>query len=423
MRRYIHTLLATAILLGLLVAGCSDRGTNVPERTDTTGWTYVTRENPTFVPNSTNPSPKLMFQRGNPDGLLRMAVYVPKKTMLEGIATPLLILLAPQEGDHFYYFERGLHKICNEMIADGEIIPMIVACVANDDKFGGYFYGNSFPAGFYDDVLGAELIDVLQFRYPMLVNSRNKRAIGGFGQGAYGAMRAALQHPGMFGSVSGVDGPLDFDGATGRNGLMELFNDANFEQPNGWFTGQIDTAKAKVITRMFIGGCFAFSPHDTLLDYTGTRHAPGNLDILQRYSFSSSATLINTVMPGRLLGGPIRSSESVRFDIHLPFDGTSRTDAETWHRWMDNNLDTLFVKAGGNPLQNTAVWLGTSPQANRLTFHDQTLSFAAFLRSQQIEPTMFEFSGYTGNPATEDQYTYYLLRELLKFHSEQFLQN
>lgn len=421
MRRFIHILLAAAMVLAVVV-GCSDRGTNVPERTDTTGWTYVTRENPTFVPNTTNQSPQLMFQRGNPNGLLRMAVYVPKKTLLEGVPTPLLILLAPQEGDQFYFFERGLHKLCNEMIADEEIIPMIVACVANDDRLGGYFYGNSFPAGYYDDVLGDELIDVLQFRYPMLIANARKRAIGGFGQGAYGAFRAALKHPGVFGAVSAVDGPLDFDGATGRNGLMELFNDANFEQPNGFFNGQIDTSKAKIITRMFLGGCFAFSPHDTLLTYTGSRSA-SSLEILERYSYSSSATLVSTVMPGRVVGGPIRSSESVRFDIHMPFNGESRTDAETWRRWMANNLDTLFVKAGGNPLQNTAVWLGTSPQANRLTFHDQVMSFADFLESRQVSPVMHEYTGYSGNPASEDQYTYYLLREMLKFHSEQFLQN
>lgn len=424
MRRLLHICAVLTALAVLVTAGCSDRGTNVPTRTDTFGNTWVPLENYPF-------SPELTLQRGNYEGLLQVAVWAPTPQVIPNNApASLLILLAPGEASQWFYFERGLQKICNEMIANGEIDPMVVVCVGNDQMYGGYFYGNSLPAGYYDSVLGDALISHLEFKYPSLIHSSAKRGIGGIGQGAYGAFRAAIQNPGVFTSVTAVDGPLDFDGADGQSGLMTLFNDVLFENGLSVNVGysrfdtlrQIDSSSANPITRMFIGGSLAFSPRDIAMVSTGARN-DGTLDIISRTQVSDTLTTISHLLTGRQSGQNIPETEAIRFDFNLPFDSTSKTHAPTWRRWLANNLDTLLVKSGGTALDNVNIWLATSPEA-RLTFHDQTASFRDFLMDDMdLAIDTMTYMGYTGNPAHDYEYVYYLLRTMIKYHSDNFRGN
>ncbi len=423
MRRTIYISTVLAALAVLVMAGCSDRGTNVPTRTDTFGYTWVPLSNPPFAP-------ELTLQRGNPNGQLKLAIWAPPQVIPGNAPASLLVLLAPGESSQWFYLERGLHKICNEMIANGEIDPMVVVCVGNDEMFGGYFYGNSLPAGFYDEVIGDALVDHLQFLYPSLINNPARRGIGGIGQGAYGAFRAAIKNPGVFTSITAVDGPLDFDGADGESGFMTMFNDVLFENGLSVATGysrvdparRIDSSSANPITRMFIGGSVAFSPKDTGLVSTGLRHN-STLNIIQRQQVSDTLTQIFHLLTGRISGGPIPSTEAIRFDFNLPFDSTSKTHAPTWRRWMANNLDTMLVKQGGSALDNVDIWLATTPEA-RYTFHDQTVSFRDFLMDDMdLSVDTLTYMGYPGNPAHDYEYVYYLLKDMIKYHADHFRGN
>ncbi len=423
MQRLLYILAVLTALVLLVLAGCSDRGSNVPTRTTTYGYTWTRGIDPPFTPD-------LTYQRANADGQLKIIVWAPKEVIPENKPASLLILLAPGEEDQWFYFEHGIHKILNEMMANGEIDPMVVACVANDRIYGGYFYGNSIPGGYYDNVLGSAFIEKLQFDFPSLIVDPQHRGIGGFGQGAYGAFRAAIQNPGAFSSITAVDGPLDFDGPDGESGFMLLFNDALFENGLNLTTGysrtdtarQIDSSSANPITRMFIGGSVAFSPHDTALSVTGARHiaTPSEpFEILERYQINDSATLITHLLTGSQTG-KIAKSSAIAFGFHLPFDSTSRTHAPTWRRWMQNNLDTLLIKGGGNALDDTKIWIASTPEA-RYTFHQQTLSFEDFLMNDMdLAVDTMTYVGYPGNPAHDNEYVYNLLRTMIKYHADHF---
>ncbi len=423
MQRLLYICAVIAALIILALAGCSDRGTNIPSRTDTYGWTWLPQETPPFVPD-------LTFQRANGDGQLRMTVWASESVVRDAAPASLLILLAPGESDQWFYFEYGLHKICNELTAEGLLDPIVVACVANDRIYGGYFYGNSIPGGMYDSVIGDALIQTLRFRYPSLIVDPAYQGIGGIGQGAYGAFRAAIKHPGVFKSITVVDGPLDFDGPNGNGGFMTLFNDALFENGLNLTTGysrtvaarQIDSSSANPITRMFIGGSIAFSPHDTALVTTGARHT-NTLEIIQRYQVTDTTTLITHLLTGQQLGGPFPKTAAIEFSFHLPFDSVSKTHAPTWRRWMANNLDTLLVKQGGTALDDANIWIASSPEA-KFNFHEQTTSFERFLmEDMDLTIDTLTYVGYPGNPATDNQYVYHLLREMIMYHAAKFRAN
>ena len=194
MPRYLLVLLVSAILLTAMF-GCDDRGTNIVNvdlgsLQDSAG--VDPHRDHVFVP-------QLSLQIRNPSELLLGSAYLPKEVFPPTRPVPLLILLAPEGGDKFHYFRVGLEQLAKEMTASGEIQPMVIYCMSNDLTFGGYFYASSGPAGDYDSIIGAELVDWLtNFSIPPIIDDPSKRGIGGIGQGAYGAFRAALKHPGVF---------------------------------------------------------------------------------------------------------------------------------------------------------------------------------------------------------------------------------
>lgn len=326
MRRYLMLVAGVVIILAV-VFGCDDRGTNITslDLGDLEGW-------PGVDPSPTHPFvPALTLQLKNPQELLLGSAYWPpgSNDIPPSHPMPLLILVAPEDGNRFYYFQAGLSELVRELTASGQIRPMIIYCMANNQTFGGYFYGNSDPAGRYDDIFisddtawvnGAsgppggrdDLLQYLHTFYPATIRRPSKRGIGGIGQGAYGAFRIAIKNPGMFSSIAVADGPLDFDGP-GGSGLISLFHDAVLEQEaffnanesidtvevdsgddydeiwvdtnisdvdttfdTTWvnydtipfnFRRDFDTSMTMPVSRMLTGAAFAFSPNDTLMSY------------------------------------------------------------------------------------------------------------------------------------------------------------
>lgn len=420
MVKYMKYFSLIMIIAAVIFSGCSDRGTNIPASTQVDPW-GLTDKNFVFAPPDNVESPQLIFQIQNPFGLLQTAIYVPKSAYPppDGVSqpVPLLILLAPQDGDEFFYFEHGLMELADEMIATGEIEPMTICCISNDHVFGGYFYGNSFPAGFYDEVIGSlddyRLLDRLynDLQFPASMQTADKRGIGGIGQGAYGAFRACIKHPGVFSSLSVADGPLDFDGSDGNSGLINLMDDALLEQ--GLLSGnikQFDTSSAWPISRMFIGGALAFSPHDTAIDYTLTFTSYGySVTFLGRDTIADEATLVDSII----------KDDNFNFDFHLPFDNTGAKYDQIWNLWMQNNLEDMYEAAGGTPLANLNMWVATSPEASN-GYHDMTTSWIDYLQTAGYTPDVYTYKGYSGKPALKNEYVYDLLRKMLIFHDNNF---
>jgi len=444
MMKYCRLLVITGAFIVLMSIGCSDRGTNVPTTSGRSSWTVWPDFNHVFVPDpldavpDTSPS-QLLMQVRNPAGLLEMAAYIPHPDYVpmpeeyRNKPLPLLVLLAPQDGDKWFYFDHGLAEIAYDLISQGLIRPMIIVTVGNEKVFGGCFYGNSIPAGHMDDIMGDRLvnrlIDSLRFVAPWADASSNPKhhGIGGIGMGAYGAFRALLKHPGIYQSISVSDGPLDFDGSTGNGGLIPLFPRVFAEQnlmvgPTwdwDFIARELDTSRSWPVSRMFIGGALAFSPHDTEMTVAVTIAAnQRRLFIVSRQQVADSTTLVSDLLLGQDIGGPIGSAD-VHYGFHLPFNQHVTLDVPTWSRWMANNLDSLLAKAGNSALDSVSMWFGTSAQAE-YGYHDMTLSWINTLRAAGHDPTVLEYSGPTSHPAVGSAYTYNLIREMLVFQSNAF---
>ena len=234
MLRYLVILTGLAIVLAV-ISGCDDRGTNIqPVDLDDQALRSGVDPSPSHAF-----TPELTLQIRNPQELLRGAAFLPfdATSMGQQRPMPLLILLAPEYGNQFYYFKAGLAELARELMASGEIQPMVIYCMSNDQTFGGYFYADSDPAGHYDSIFqytpgdgDDDLLEYLHRFYPATIEQASKRGIGGVGQGAYGAFRAVIKNPGVYSSISVTDGPLDFNGSNDESGLISLFDDALAEQ-------------------------------------------------------------------------------------------------------------------------------------------------------------------------------------------------
>lgn len=430
MLRYMKRLLIVTVLTLVLAAGCTDRGPNVPDRpVSRTGIGEGIDHDffdELFLQIGRNASKK------GPRVPLQITAYIPEVSIppISGGTpkpVPLLVLLPPQDGRAHYFFDHGLKQLADELIAEGAIKPMIIACVENDPIFGGYFYaGHSPAAGDYDALIGDALIDVLYNEKKLpLINSPSKRGIGGVGMGAYGAFRAALMHKGVFSSISATDGPLDFDGPSGSGGFMELFDDALIEQglvgDPGWRT-KFDSSGAWHLSRLFIGGALAFSPHDTMVDTSGihqvtsdTSYRMNTIPDSQRYIIDDTMTLITEIV----------KPDQFNFDFHLPFDNTGKPYSPIWNMWLENNLEQIMLDdpSPGSQFRDVRIWIGSSSEFEFGNYRQQTLSWIDWLRHSALDPQQIEvkeYSGYPGNPATNDQYIYDLMRDILIFHSKAF---
>lgn len=434
----IAVLLAVALLLGL---GCEDRGLNLPTEAPYDGaWG-------SFPLSDHSYDSLLTLQLLNTNELWLGATYIPKVSMSPAFGgtdqpVPTLILLPPQDGDKFYYFQRGLLELAQELIATGEIEPMVIHCPANATAFGGFWYGDSYAAGRADAIIGDRMLnDYLFTRIPATVSTQKSQVgIGGVGMGAYGAFRAALKHPESFGSVSGVDGPLDFDGA-GNTGLRSLFSAALAEQSTLTKYNILDTVTGSPtfgqpldtfsfhafdsgdgyislpLSRLFIGGSIAFSLHQQRVTwdydasaplYTGERGVILSVDSI----ITDSSTMIDS----------IQGYGNAVWAYHLPFDSTGAVADTIWPYWMRNNLDSMYV-AAGTPFNGMDIWVGDNPDA-KWNYGEMTAQWINFLDAMKgaggFNLQVHQYDSFSDNPVTGDEYVYDLLRQMLIFHSNSF---
>ncbi|MCD6250649.1 MAG: hypothetical protein J7J98_09995 [candidate division Zixibacteria bacterium] len=442
MLKYTILLIGTALILAVSW-GCDDRGTGIEpvDLGDLENWTG-------YDPSSAHVfAGPLTLQLRNPHEQLLGSVYFPPEAISipPQHTMPLLVLLAPEGGNRFYYFQAGLSELIRELTASGEIQPMVVYCMSNDMTFGGYFYGDSKPAGHYDSIFqytpgdgNDDLLEYLHRFYPSTIQSAGKRGIGGIGQGAYGAFRAIIKNPGVYSSISVTDGPLDF------NGLTSLFDDALAEQHAHYalnpeldtsgtplpfdFRRDFDSSLMMPISQMFIGGALAFSPDDTAITYdrdvdctvnptTDSVFCILSLDTLVQERISDTLTDSSTFISNLIKSGV--KTRYLELDFHLPFDATGAVYNPIWDRWMANNLENMHEAVGGSPLADVNMWFGSNPGA-KWGYYNMTQSWIDYCRTQGYSVEEYKYSSYTNDPVTGDEYLFDILREMLIFHSNSF---
>ncbi|HHI03217.1 MAG: hypothetical protein DRP51_02205 [Candidatus Zixiibacteriota bacterium] len=367
---------------------------------------------------------------------IRCQAYVPPgyKHPNEGSPYPVLYLLSPFGETEMFFFSHGLQQVADQMIASGEIKPMIIVCVNGYTGYGGSFFGNSWAGGKYVDAIGSiqnepatgSMIDYIDFAMNTISDTRfgagkgrANRAISGIDMGGYGAMRIAIRYSENFGSVSAISAPLDFDGATGNGGFVELFSQVVENMDTTY--DALDTSYSDPLRTMIFAAATTFSPHDTdYINPTFYGYDWNNPQGPQLWHADDTLRITDTLTYFEPFG-PISSMK-----YHLPFyDDTTvagvnedYTYQPIWSLWLDNNIESILTDYPG-ALDTTDILLMTTADAD-FNFYQQTLDFSQYLTGLSIEHNLDTYSGYDGYPATGERFFYDILRDILKFHSDSF---
>ncbi len=320
---------------------------------------------------------------------------------------PVLYLLHGYGFDHAYYRDLFLlQDIMDEMITNGEIIPMLVVTPDCSNDFGGSFYTNS-PvinsldgggspiaasfAGNFEDFVVNDLIDYMNERFSADTTAAG-RAIGGHSMGGYGAMKLAMKYPELFSSVSSMSGVLAFD-------YMELLlpslfdeNGLTVDDTTGFYT--MEPSGQKRLTSMAFAMGAAFSPHDHL-------------------NFADSTYF------HRLLDVPLMVGIDLPFDYHAEL--VKDDSLSMWWKWQNNDptymLSTGAYEAG---FADLPIYLDCA-ETDELGLHAHAQAFSQALTTAGITNYEIDFyEGYSGNPADHTTFIAERLREVLKFHSDIF---
>jgi len=410
----------TVFAAALLVFGCSEREDNIvrPDSEVRDGLTGVY-----IFPGGHLAADELAFSMFNsvrkvPSIYLK--VYAPPDYEPTGRRYPVLYMMSPFRGDDSYYFNHGLVAIADQMIADGEIQPMIIVCIDGSVGYGGTFYGNTYFGGKYAQAIGSiqndpisgSIIDYIDGVFNTY-DSRADRAIAGFGMGGYGAVRIAAMYPDNFGAVSAISAPLDFDGAAGTGGFVPLFKDV-ISNLSGTGSDYISLAEYRDMDTAYS------NPLRTMMMAAGTAFTPHVLDIDNIISLNPPRALDSTFIEDTLTY--LNPEGNVAF--HLPFDTAGNPYQPIWDLWLDNNVSSIIENNPGC-FDNMAVKLFTTND-DEYGFNVQTINFASWLQGymnmrgyvRDYSPDNYE--GYEGYEATGGRMLYDILPVLLKYHSDNF---
>jgi enterochelin esterase family protein len=148
----------------------------------------------------------------------RLWVYLPSGYDDGRGRFPVAYLLAgfSKTGVSFLQFEaweENLQQRMDRLLAEGRIRPMLVVLPDAYTRLGGSQYINSTATGQYQDFL----LEVVRWADGNLrtIPHRSARAIVGKSSGGFGAIRAAMDHPSVFGLVADHSGDKYFDGCYG----------------------------------------------------------------------------------------------------------------------------------------------------------------------------------------------------------------
>jgi hypothetical protein len=181
----------------------------------------------------------------------------------------------------------------------------------------------------------------------------------------------------------------------------------------------------------FIGGSLAFSPNDSVAyqRFIDVQVIQGVSYYTRRLAFDTLhwSKIADSRLPGggdstTFISNVIRANPSLYnldLDFHLPFDANGNVYQPIWDRWMASNLENMFVAEGSDPLEGVNMWFATNPNAH-WNYYQMTQSWMEFLRSQGHELEEHRYSSYNDDPATNDEYLFDILREMLIFHSNNF---
>ena len=438
MKSRIFTILLAVVVAVFLAVGCTDK----------------TKDNPTRPMVAEHGLPminpwgfySIFFSTARDPGYMPSLTYLPPGYNWSGgggRSYPVLYLLAPFRGDERYYFEHGLAQVADRLLAEGKIEPMLIVSIDGRSLWGGSFFTNSLAQGRHFTALVKDTtfditlyVNLDNFTGPergpktlysnglvprfdgwyLTIAEPGARGISGVGSGGYGAFAAALKTD-LFGSVSAVNAPLDFDGANGDGGFAALLQDAK----RTWWDSIVvtgtrvdtlyafDTSLTDPMRSMIVSAAAAFSPH-----YTSVR-----VDSVYDDQFGSQTWAYK---PLDSLTTDM-STYLRRHKVHVPIDSLGNVNNLIWQKWMENNIENIYTTdpaAYASNFKDLKKLLVKSDQAE-YRFGEQMDGFIAFLDAiNDTNHTVMEFNGNARLTGTSDHFLYDILEDILIFHSQAF---
>jgi len=320
--------------------------------------------------------------------------------VVRGTEYPSLYLLHGYGGRYDYYTTFFLiQDVLDEMIYNGEIEPMVVITPNCNNGLGGSFYTNSPDdppgsgvsfGGRYEDLITGELITYVNDNFNVDTVAA-RRGISGHSMGGYGAIKLAMNHPDLFGSVSSMSAPLAFAGLSAWIGPMLEENGLNpdsLPDDTTWFYSIMPSLDKRLTAMMFAMGA-AFSPHDLTDPDTTYFH--------------------------RLLDVPFLYG----VDLPFNFEGELDTMSSVWAGWLANDPLTMLMAGGHTALANTPIYLDCG-NMDDLGLNYQNQAFAQALAAFGLTYQYIEYTGFTGMDANHITYIADRLRDVFRFHSQVF---
>lgn len=90
----------------------------------------------------------------------------------------------------------------SRLITEKKVSPMIIVMPDGSNRYGGSMYTNSITTGNWEDYIVREMVAFIDKNYQTLPKAES-RGIAGHSMGGYGALKIAMKHPDVFGSVFG----------------------------------------------------------------------------------------------------------------------------------------------------------------------------------------------------------------------------
>lgn len=132
----------------------------------------------------------------------KMAIYLPPGYEASSRRYPVIYFFPnPFEDSYRFDFDhRDAQGLFDRAIADGVIGKFILVAVDMNTPLGSSWYVNSPSTGNWEDFIIQELVPYIDADFRTIPNW-DSRGIAGIFIGGYGAIRLAMRHPDVFGSV------------------------------------------------------------------------------------------------------------------------------------------------------------------------------------------------------------------------------
>ena len=127
--------------------------------------------------------------------------------------------------------ENGFKNWIDGLIDSGQMKPMIIVMPDSESVYGFSWYSNSELNGGFENYIANDLVNYVDSNYRTLAN-KNGRAIIGFSQGGYGAVKIGMLHADKFGVIAGHSAMLYLDGILQWGPLLIAENPDGFEGPH-----------------------------------------------------------------------------------------------------------------------------------------------------------------------------------------------